>query len=215
MNLPFGSPSGCLPYPLITTCRSIIQLSSIYLPFSPSVFIHGLNMHYTSLIMFTFGCVLGATSTTALEVLVRWQIMMRLEEMCLINSTEGWWCAATLFSPLLLAIRSEGEDWSCFSLWHRPRRIYIPQCECGIQPAIENGGVIPAEQKSAPSNGTGEKSRERRGRKKGGSGKWGRRLKTLPHESRFAWKLNDIYCTSQSWIHLALCGLECAHTEHR
>lgn len=177
MNLPFGSPIGCLPYPLITTCWCIIQASSIYLPFSPSVFIHGLNMHYTSLIMFTFGCVLGATSKTALEVLVRWQIMMRLEEMCLINSTEGGWCAATLFSPLLLAIRSEGEDWSCFSLCHRPRRIYIQQCECGIQPAIENGGVIPVEQKSAPFKwNQREKPGEER-EKKGGKRKMRQEIK--------------------------------------
>lgn len=35
------------------------------------------------------------------EVLVKWQIMTRLEEMCLISSTEWWWCAST--PPLCLA----------------------------------------------------------------------------------------------------------------
>lgn len=36
-------------------------LCSLYLAFSPSVFIRWLNIHFTSLIMFTFSCILGAS----------------------------------------------------------------------------------------------------------------------------------------------------------
>ena len=139
-----------------------------------------------------------------LEVLVRWQIMMRLEEMRLINSTEGWWCAATLCSPLLPAIRSEGEDWSCFSLCHRPRRIYIPQCECRTQPAIETGGVIPAEQKSAPSNGTREKSRERRGREKRGKRKMRQEIKNAASR--------EPLCMKVEWYLLYFAELNSPHS---
>lgn len=128
-------------------------------------------------------------TVTLQEVLVKWHIMMMLEQMCLISSTD--WCAATLFSPFFLLLSER--EWSWLSLYHQPARIYIQQVRMQNPLAIENSEVIPAEQRSffSPQMKQG-KERER---KQKGS----RRLKCCLMQAAklkkcFAWKLKDIYC---------------------
>lgn len=163
MNPPFGFPHGCLPFTLITTRWSIIHcvlpLSCFFSlclhPWDTYAF-HISNYVYVQL----FRC--GKKHKTMQEVLVKWQIMTRLEETCLISSIEWWWFGATL--PLCLALSSR-----CRKRKGTQKLFFIiPPTEEDFYSTmwmqnpleIENGKVIPAKKKSIPWNK--RESREQR-----------------------------------------------------
>lgn len=88
-------------------------------------FLHGLNMQFTSFIMLIL--IWRCNTISMQEVLAKWQIRMRLEEICFISFTEWWSCAAVLFSPFILWLNKG--LWSWLVLYHQQRRIYIQQGE--------------------------------------------------------------------------------------
>lgn len=87
VNSPFGFPCGCLPYTLIT-CWSTINCASLSW-LSPCL------KYFPCLIMFTLSC-FRCQIISMHEAFIKLQIRTRLEEMCLIISTEWWWCAVVL-----------------------------------------------------------------------------------------------------------------------
>lgn len=184
-------------------------LCSLNFAFSPLVSINGLNMYFTSLIMFTLSHELWRNTITMQEVLAKWEIITRLEEMCLISPIEWWWCAVT--PPLCLVSLSRRRE----QVGSEKLFFIIPPTDLALYSTlwmwnpleIENSEVIPAKQKSIPSNGTWEKAW--RGEKS--KQNWDRRLKccwktgTALHES---WMIFTV-------LHRAELSSLCVHNNHR